>query len=469
MTPRPLPEFTPGQLQAWTRGIWDAAPATSVRGVIQDTRILKPGALYAALRGPVRDGHEFVREAQAAGAVAALVANDWPRPDGFDLPLLRVPDTLKGLQDLARGWRDECRDTCFIGITGSVGKTTTRCLLQALLGGLGPAGGTIGNLNNHIGLPLSLLAMPPGMKHAVFEIGMNHPGELQPLCDILRPRAALLTNIGPVHIEFFDSIQGIAEEKATLLRALPEDGFAVLDAASPFFEYFKTQLKAGLVTACLNPAKNPAAAELKPDVMGASKPPNLLKIRGIPEPLACPLPGRHGAFNLLLAATLAHRLGLPWDAMNDALKSFQLPEMRGQSLKLRGRLIINDAYNANPVSVRAALESFAQQTASAPGRRVIILGDMRELGRESERLHRELGCDLAQGACGSFDVLATVGHAAEWIADAYKKAGGAAQTLSFHETFSAAKDILDWTREGDSILLKGSRGIALERLLEAFE
>jgi len=434
--------------------------------VTQDTRNLAPGSLYVALKGAHRDGHGFVADAAAAGANAALVSRDWPRPEGLGLPLLRVPDPLQGLQDLARGWREECRETFFIGITGSAGKTTTRSLAQALLSALGPTAGTPGNLNNHIGLPLSLLAMPAGMRFGIFEIGMSHPGELAPLCEILKPSAGIITNIGPVHLEFFDSVQDIAAEKAALLRALPADGFAVLDFASPHYEYLAAQPCCETVSVCFNAAKVPGAAGAKITVMGATRPPNQIKIRGVPEPLMSPLPGRHGALNLLLAAALANRLGLPWEAMNEALKSFQLPEMRGQSFHLRGRWVINDAYNANPLSMRCTLDAFAMQTVNWPGRRVVVLGDMRELGPASETLHREVGKHLAANDVKP-GLLVTVGRAAEWIAEAFAEAGGSAEILRFPDSPAAAKGVMEWSREGDVVLLKGSRGIALETVAEA--
>ena len=471
MTPRTPPVFTFDQLQAWSGGTWDIPSPGSrpphVRGVTQDTRNLAPGALYCALRGAQYDGHDYVSQAAASGAAAALVAGDWPRPDGLGLPLLRVPDPLRGLQDLARGWRMECRETFFVGITGSAGKTTTRSLVQALLAGIGPTGGTPGNLNNHVGLPLSLLAMPAGMRFGVFEIGMNHPGELKPLCDILRPSAGIITNIGPVHLEFFESVQAIADEKAELLRALPADGFAVLDFASPHYEFIRSQLSCECVSVCLNPAKVAGAEPAKITVMGASRPPNIIKVRGVPDTVMSPLPGRHGSLNLLLAAALAHRLGLAWGDMNEALKAFQLPEMRGQSLHTRGRWVVNDAYNANPLSMRCTLDAFAQQVSTWPGRRVVVLGDMRELGPAAEELHREVGKHLATNGINPA-LLVTVGRAADWIAGGYHDAGGNAEILRYADSTTAAREVMDWTREGDAILLKGSRGVALERVVEAF-
>ena len=445
-----MPEFTFDQLEKWSRGTWDFPsrgkacdlPRNTggnfcVRGVTQDTRNLSPGGLFVAIRDQ-RDGHDYIPDAQKTGAAAALVASDFTCHDGVTIPLLRVADTRKALQDLARGWREACRETFFIGVTGSAGKTTTRCFVQTLLATLGKTHGTSGNLNNDLGLPLSLLAMPGDAKFGVFEIGMNHPGELLPLCEILQPHAGIVTNVGPVHLEFFNSVHDIAVEKATLLRAIPEDGFAVLDDASPFFDYLKSQLRGELLVASDAACHN----------------------------LVSPFAGCHNALNLRLAATLANRLDVAWETMNAALENMELPEMRGQSLRLRGRWIINDAYNANPMSMRCAIDTFAQQTADWQGRRVVVLGDMRELGEASETLHREIGAHLAQSKLKT-DLLVVVGNFATRIADAFRGENPGVEILRFPDAKSAAAEVSNWSRENDAVLLKASRGVGLERVVEA--
>ncbi len=464
------PELTFDQLQAWTRGKWElprrgvaaVVPRHNavIRGVSQDTREFPAGGLYVALRGQ-RDGHDFVLAAQNAGAVAAVVAEAWPCHEEITIPLLRVPDTLAALQDLARGWRAACAATTFVGVTGSAGKTTTRSFAQALLSSAGKTGGTFGNFNNDIGLPLSMLAMPGDTRFGVFEIGMNHPGELRPLCDILRPHAGIVTNVGPVHLEFFDSVEAIAVEKAELLRAIPADGFAALDADSPFFDYLKTQLRGACVSVSLG------------DNVGASwrgttlaTPQGGLRVEGVATPLVSRLAGRHNALNLFFAAALANRLGVSWEAMNAALDTLQLPGMRGEQLHVRGRWIVNDAYNANPMSMRCAIDTFAQQTADWKSRRVVVFGDMRELGDTSEALHRSLGEYVAKSGL-RVDALVVVGAHAAWIAEAFCAAGGGAEVLRFADAATAAREVLDWTREGDAVLLKASRGVALERVADA--
>ena len=241
------------------------------------------------------------------------------------------------------------------------------------------------------------------------------------------------------------------------LRALPDDGFAVLDADSPFFNFCVSQLRAGCVSISLSDSPT--------STWRGSLNDNELRIEGVDATFVAPLAGCHNARNLFMAAALANRLGLAWEDMNAALEKLHVPGMRGQSFELRGRRVINDAYNANPMSMRCAFETFAQQTRDWQGRRIVVLGDMRELGETSEALHRALGEFIARHAL-KLDVLVVVGAMGEWIADAFQNAGGAAKVLRFADAPTAAQTVWEWTREGDVVLLKASRGIGLERIFE---
>ena len=222
-----MPAFSAKDLSKWCGGTWRPSEPSAINGVCTDTRSLKPASLYVALRGPRHDGHDFVPQALTLGAAAAVVTDAYAAAHPPSAPLLCVRDTLKALGDIARGYRDALKAK-IVAVTGSVGKTTVKEMIADVLARKGATTRSRGNWNNDIGLPLSMLAMEPGEEFGVFELGMNHPGELAPLCDMLRPDWGVVTNVGPVHLEFFDSVEAIGKEKATVLQRLPADGTAVV-------------------------------------------------------------------------------------------------------------------------------------------------------------------------------------------------------------------------------------------------
>jgi UDP-N-acetylmuramoyl-tripeptide--D-alanyl-D-alanine ligase len=458
-----LPAFTPAQLTSWTAGTWEGAPVT-VQGVSNQGRTMPAGALYVALAGERLDGHDFVGQAAAHGAAAALVRRDWrggaQRPDGSALPLLRVDDTRAALRAAAAGYR-RTWPGLVAGVTGSVGKTTTKELIAAFFRAGGSTAATAGNFNNEIGLPLSLLATQPGTARGIFELGTNHPGEIGMLARVLRPDAATVTAIGPVHIEHFGTVEAIADEKAELLRAVPSQGFVTLDADSPLFDYLRRQVAARVVSVSLERPDTDYAGRVLDVATG------LCEVRerssGRMLRLQTGLAGRHHGSNLLLAVAMACGAGVPWEALEGALAQLRMPPMRWQKASGRGLTVINDAYNANPVAMVAALQTLAQLT--DPGRRVVVLGDMLELGAAEESLHREVGRAAAQGP---WEALICVGARARWIADACVCAGyPARQVWRYDDAAAAAADRDSWSRPGDLVLLKASRGIGLERVAEA--
>jgi UDP-N-acetylmuramoyl-tripeptide--D-alanyl-D-alanine ligase len=449
--------FSAAEAIDWTKGWWRGAHPAALAGVSTDTRQMTPGALYVAIKGPTFDGHAFARQAIDRGAAAVMMDSGAVVPEG--IPALVVPGTAAALTALAAGWRAAV-DPTVVGITGSAGKTTVKELTSHLLGALGPTAKTLGNWNNSLGLPKSLLAMPRDSRFGVFEAGTNHPGEIAPLAALMRPDCAVVTNVGPVHIEFFGSEEAIADEKADLLRAVPADGFVVLDADSPHFRFLSAQPKCRVVAVSLRSGADYRAVEVDP-VEGFFK----VEERGSGEtqPVFTGRPGVHQVVNALQAIAVARQFGVPWPAIVSRLADAPGAPMRWEVVPRDGIVWINDAYNANPISMAKSLETFAAMDAKG-GRKVAVLGDMFELGDRAEAMHRAVG---TQVAASGVDVLVAVGAmSAQWMADAALKAGLAADRVLLAADAAAARDLLKrLLKPGDHALLKASHGMALESIL----
>ncbi len=447
----------------WTGAAPRGALPPSFPSVSTDTRALGPGCLFVALRGERFDGHRFAADAVKAGAGAVVAAADAALAP--DLPALVVPDTAEALRNLAAGWRAAVAPRV-LGVTGSAGKTTTKELCAHLLGALGPVARTLGNFNNSIGLPLSILAMPEDSRFGVFEAGTNHPGEIAPLAALMRPDAAVLVNVGPVHLgNFGGSERAIANEKADLLRAVPSDGFCVLDASGAHFRFLRDQCRAPVATVSPDPS---VAADFR--VVASDVTTGAFRLRdsegGSEHDLRAPRPGAHQILDALLAVAAARRFGVSWDDISARLGSAPNAQMRWERVERDGVAWINDAYNANPLSMRRALETFASTPPPARGgRRIAVLGDMGELGEDDEeRLHREVG---RAAATSGLDALVCVGPRAEWIAAGAGDSGMApADIVRVSDAAAAREALADLVRPGDLVLLKASRSMALERVLE---
>ena len=444
----------------WSGGVWTLPPSAPLNGVFSDTRKPVAGALFIAIRGDNFDGHAYLAKAFELGAAAAMV------DEGFELssaptgmPLLVVRDTKAALRSLAAGYRAEVNPR-IIGITGSAGKTTTKEWTAALLASELKTAKTPGNFNNDLGLPFSLLAMSADAEVGIFEAGTNHPGEIAPLAALMRPDAAIVTNIGPVHIGNFGSEQAIANEKADLLRALPPDGAAILDADSPYFKYLATQCPCRVVVVG-------AAADCDYAVFNADFAAGEFSVceksTGEMRRIRTGQSGSHNVTNALLALAAARLFGVSWQGVDSAFANMPSLDKRWQRVEKNGALWINDAYNANPLSMEKALERFAMEATA--GRRIAILGDMFELGDYAEAGHRRAG---AAAACAGLDLLLAVGEmSSQWIADAAAQAGMPPANILCFKTREAAKEHLaSHLRADDLILLKASRGMQFETLLE---
>jgi UDP-N-acetylmuramoyl-tripeptide--D-alanyl-D-alanine ligase len=432
-------------------GSW-SAPGEDVIGEWSiDTRTLPAGALYVALRGETHDGHSFLEAAAAKGAAAALVDDrEWPEPPG--MRLIRVHDTLEALQRLAREARPRLHFP-LVAITGSAGKTTTKETVAALLGAARRVTRNEGNLNNHIGLPLSLLRMDETAQAGVLEMGMNHAGEIRFLCSIARPDIGVVTNVGTAHIENFEGIEGIALAKRELIESLGPDGTAILNFDDERVRAFADIHPGDTVTYGMG-----EGAEIRAENVSLTAEGSTFTIDGVE--FAIQLPGRHGVLNVTAGAAVGSTLGIPLEVMADAARALRSGRMRGERLVHHGITILNDCYNSNPEAAKAMIDTLAALPA---GRRIAVLGEMLELGPWAEAMHREVG---AYAAAKGIDAVVAIRGAAVHLASA-AEAGGS-EAYFFEEPAAAGEALRSLARPGDAMLCKGSRGTRVEKALERF-
>jgi UDP-N-acetylmuramoyl-tripeptide--D-alanyl-D-alanine ligase len=431
-------------------------PATDamVTGWSVDSRTLQPGDLFFALRGPLHDGHAFVDEVLKKGAAAAV------EEDGGGMgPVLRVEDTLRALQLLARWARREWRGDV-VAVTGSAGKTTTKDIIAEMLATKMATTKTQGNLNNHVGLPLSLLRIEETARVAVLELGMNHAGEIRDLAAIARPDVSVVTNVGYAHIENFDSIEEIAAAKRELVEGLGENGTAVLNADDARVAAFASSHHGKTVLYGQSPAAQVRAEDVE-YAPGDGTPGVRFRVGSVGFESA--LTGRHSVSNLLAGIAVAGVYGIEPERLREKVRQLTPGKMRGERLERDGVLIYNDCYNSNPDAVRAMLEVLRDTPAR---RRIAVLGEMLELGRWAEPLHRDVGNYAA--VCG-LDVLVGIRGAAWHMVDAVKRAGlTAGAAFFFDDPEEAGRLLRTLAQPGDAILFKGSRGVHVEHALEKF-
>ncbi len=411
-----------------------------------------PGAVFFALRGENFDGDAFAASALAAGAPVAVV-HRWEGDVPAGGAVIVAPDTLLGLQRLAHWWRKQI-DLPVVAVTGSNGKTSVKDFAAAVLSRQFHVSATRGNRNNHIGLPLTVLATTPEHTAAVWEMGMNHPGEISPLCEIARPKFGIITNIGTAHIEFLSSRDGIAEEKAALARALPSDGVLFMPATCDYHEYFRHRTKAALVT--VGNGRGLVRAE---DLRFESDHTDFTLViegEGTAE-VRLPVPGRHMVTNALLAAGAGWKLGVPVAGIAAGLSSAKLTGGRLNRYDWKGITIIDDTYNANPESAAAAIETLSDMSVVNGARRIIVLGRMGELGSHGPAAHLRTG-ELA--ARHNLMVIA-VGEGADLIAT------GANNAPFYPNLADAAGWLAREAKPGDVVLFKGSRAATVEKVMNA--
>jgi len=426
------------------------------RGVVVDSRQAGPGDLFVALPGERRDGHEFVAGAVARGARGVLV-RELPDELLAGAAAFVVPDTLLALQRLAAGRRDR-RSAKVIGITGSVGKTSTKELVAAVLSARYRVLKNEANYNNEIGLPLTLLQLTRRHQRAVLEMGMYALGEIRTLCEIARPEVGVVTNVGPSHLERLGSLEAIAAAKAELPESLPPHGFAVLNADDPVVRTMDARTRARPLFYGLSQEAGVRATDV--ESRGLDGVSFQLHWQGETAQVRTSLPGRHIVSNALAAAAVGLADGMSLGEVAEALASAQVP-LRIQVHRARGGgTILDDTYNASPASVAAALDLLAE----IPGRRIAVLGDMAELGAASREGHLAVGRRAAETA----DVIHAIGEEAALIAQAARE-GGHPAVHHWPTKEAAAEALASDLRPDDVILLKASRAMALETLLETLK
>jgi UDP-N-acetylmuramoyl-tripeptide--D-alanyl-D-alanine ligase len=428
------------------------------QGYSIDSRTVRPGELFFAVKGDRLDGHDFVEQALSRGAIAAVVRRDQLARFSNMAGLLAVDDTLIALQTLATAVRKIWGKTA-IGVTGSMGKTTTKEAMAHLLAVKYRVHRTKGNFNNHFGLPLGLLTLESGYDLAVVEMGMSHAGEISALAQIAQPNQAVITNVAPVHLESFDSIAGIARAKYELIEALPHHGTAVLNADDEYVSQFGRDFKGKVVMFGLNPTADVRAENI--EVLGTEGTRFDLVSHEMRQPVQSPLLGKHNVYNVLAAAAVAHEHGITPSEIAAALPSLEPADKRGQVVQLGNITVLYDCYNSSPMALMAAVDTLATMPAR---RRIVVAGEMLELGATGEQLHRECGRYMAGS---KLDFLLGVRGLAEPMVEAAREAGMKAEFVATPE--EAGEWLARETSEGDVVLLKASRGVKLEKALETWQ
>lgn len=423
-----------------------------ISGAAIDSRLIQPGWAFFALKGEQADGHQFVKEALAKGAVLAVVNKQWAEQYGNGLPLLIVDDPALTLQELGRLWRRQF-SIPVLGITGTNGKTTTRALITQVLQNTKQVHATRGNFNNQLGLPLTLLAMPASTQFCILEMGTNHFGEIATLCSLAEPTAGLITNVGEGHLEFFGDIEGVARAKAELFTALPSDGIAFVNYDDPLICQMPTPCPR--FTFSMDKKDAGVVGEIT-----AISPEGMVTLTINAEfSIHLPVPGQVFARNALAATAVGLYYGVPPQKIVAAIEKFTPVSQRMVVREINGWRIINDTYNANPSSIRAALQTLA--TIQTSGRRIFVMGDMLELGVRAALLHAQIGELVTQLP---IDIFLGVGELTQAAIQAAQKSSTYVRHFSVKGALTEHLKAL--LRPGDVVLIKGSRGSRMEEIVK---
>jgi UDP-N-acetylmuramoyl-tripeptide--D-alanyl-D-alanine ligase len=459
------PLWTPEEVATAT-GARPIGTLPPVSGVSIDTRTLKAGDLFFAIKGDVHDGHGFVRDALAKGAAAAVVSEERAAEFEGAGPLLVAPDVLDAMRRLGIAARRRSAAK-IVAVTGSVGKTGTKEAMRLGFERLGKTHAAVASYNNHWGVPLTLARMPPDTAFGVFEIGMNHAGEIEPLTRMVRPHVAVVTTVEPVHIEFFRSILAIADAKGEVFCGLEPGGTAVINRDNAQFERVKAHALASAAGRVLSFGEHEGAdvhAEriiLKPDQ-------SIVEARVLGTPLVYRVgaPGKHVAMNSLSVLASVKAVGGDFALAAQVLAELKPPEGRGERTVLRAPggdfLLIDEAFNANPASMRAALANLGATDPAPGGRRVAVLGDMLELGPDGAAHHR----DLAEAVEANSEIVFAAGPLMDNLVRALppERRGGYAGSAAELEA-----TVLANVRAGDVVMVKGSKGILVSRIVKALK
>lgn len=435
-------------------------------GLSINTRTIEPGELFIALQGPVFDGHDFVADALAKGAAGALVHR---RPEHLDedAPLCLVDDTLGALWRLGAAAHDRS-SAKFIAVTGSVGKTGTKEALRTCLAPQAATFASAKSLNNHWGVPLSLARMPRDTVYGVFELGMNHPGEIRELVRLVKPDVAIITTIAAAHLEFFESLEAIADAKAEIFESLRADGTAILNLDNALYDHLTVKAKEAGVKTIVSFGQSEKADNRLLKVVPSDHGSDVTALIGGQEfSYHVGQPGEHWAMNTLAVLTAVHAAGADVQRAAQALSDLSALAGRGERHSIDGPngkfLLIDDAYNANPASVRAAISLLGQSAPEAGGRRIAVLGDMLELGKTATKLHSDLVQPLTDA---KVDLVFTCGRHMQSL---HKNLPTKMQGHHAEDSKALAPVACDALAEGDVILVKGSLGSRMAVVIEALK
>ncbi len=435
-------------------------------GLSINTRTIAPGELFIALQGPVFDGHDFVADALAKGAAGALVHR---RPENLDddAPLSLVDDTLGALWRLGAAAHDRS-SAKFIAVTGSVGKTGTKEALRTCLAPQAATFASAKSLNNHWGVPLSLARMPRDTVYGVFELGMNHPGEIRELVRLVKPDVAIITTIAAAHLEFFESLEAIADAKAEIFESLKSDGTAILNIDNALYEHLVKRAKETGVKTIVSFGRDKKADSRLLEFSPGEQDSDVTALIGGQEfSYHVGQPGEHWAMNTLAVLTAVNAAGADVQQAAAALTDLSALAGRGERHRIHGPkgkfLLIDDAYNANPASVRAAISLLAQSTPEKGGRRIAVLGDMLELGKTAGKLHSDLVQPLMDA---KVDLVFTCGRHMQSL---HKNLPAKMQAVHVEDSNAVAPLVSDAAAKGDVVLVKGSLGSRMAVVIEALK
>jgi UDP-N-acetylmuramoyl-tripeptide--D-alanyl-D-alanine ligase len=450
-----MPRLTFAQLAEMVNGELVQGGDIETRSVVIDSREVKPDSAFFAIKGDRLDGHQFVLQAlkTARGAIVSQVDPNIPKDKG----IVKVADTTVALQQLARSIRDHYAFT-LIGITGSAGKTTTKEMIATLVGTERRTFKSWGNFNNLIGCPLCVDNTPDDAEVVVSEMGMNHKGEIAQMAGWTRPDVGVYTNIGPVHIEFFGTVEKIAEAKRELLENVKKDGFIVINTDNEHVMRISKEFAGRKVSYGIDHDADYRAVGIRERGLLGTR--FTLKAERSNREFDLALPGRHNLENLLAAIATARSLGISWDSVERGISEVKPAYHRGVVVPWNGATIYDDTYNSNPYALAKTLELMAQ--ADVKGRRIAVIGDMLELGEKELDFHRDSGKNIPR----SVDVVVGVGPRSKALLEGAKSAGFNADALHhFDDAESAGKFLMSFLKSGDLVLVKASRGIGLDKIV----
>ncbi len=426
-----------------------------IRSISIDSRSIKKGDLFIAIKGENFDGHDFIGNAIKNGASGIILSSLSPDTQNSVSVIIKVGDTLKALQDLAKYYRGKF-DIPIVGITGSNGKTTVKDMTESILSQKLRITGTIGNYNNQVGVPLTVFRLSKDSEVGIFETGISSYTEMENLGEIICPDIAVITNINIAHMQYFKTVKNLVNAKAKLLDFVPKEGVAILNADDKYFSFLKASAKCRVISFGI---KNKADVMAK-DISLLSTGTKFLLNDAVK--ITLPVPGIHNVYNALAAASVSLQFSKDINLIRDGLRNFKPPKMRMQTIKVKDITVINDAYNANPASTRAALEVLGN--INSKGRKVFIFGNMLELGACEVSEHKKIGKLVLES---QIDIFITIGKLAGLSAVTAEENGlNGNKIFSFENTEKVEEKLLSILESNDTLLLKGSRAMHLENILE---